>query len=104
MPLRALLTLLLLPACGLSSNADCGPIKGSIQVQQDRLLPSAARIAPADARVAALVAFPGARITEIDLDEEDGFLVYELSLYHDPLDFDVVVDAGTGRVLCSERD
>ena len=55
-------------------------------------------------------AVPGATVTDVDLDEEDGFLVYEIDLWQDggpgagPVEFDVTVDAGSGDVLCTERD
>ena len=61
------------------SDVDCGPIQGTIRVADDaRLVPDRARIPEADARAAALVALPGAAVTDVDLDEEDGFLVYEV--------------------------
>ena len=50
------------------------------------------------------MAAPGATVTGLDLDEEDGYLVYDVELTQDRTEFDVVVDAGSGEVLCSERD
>ena len=88
-----------------SSDVECGPVSGTIRVaDSDRLSPALARISEDDARAAALVAVPPAAVTEVDLDEEDGYLVYEVGLRHDRDEFDVVVDAGTGEVLCTERD
>ena len=85
------------------SDAECGPVAGTVRVADgDR--PALARISEDDARAAALVAVPPAAVVEVDLDEEDGFLVYEVALRHDREEFDVVVDAGTGEVLCTERD
>lgn len=90
-------------AFGVSQLADrpapeCGPVTGT--------LPADARPTASvdDARAAALVAVPGAVVADVDLDEEDGFLVYEVELTQDRAEFDVVVDAGTGDVLCFERD
>ena len=91
-------------ACGSTSDVDCGPVTGTIPVADDRVSPDLARVSADDARAAALVAVPGATVTEVELDEEDGFLVYELGLALDRDEFDVVVDAGSGEVLCTERD
>jgi uncharacterized membrane protein YkoI len=66
--------------------------------------PDRAGISVAAARSAALVAVPGAAVVDAELEEEDGFLIYDIELTHDRAEFDVVVDAGTGDILCSERD
>jgi uncharacterized membrane protein YkoI len=88
-----------------ATSAECGAAEGTIRVTDDaRITADPARTSEADARMAALRAFPGARITEIDLDEEDGFLVYEVDLTLDRAEYELLIDAGTGRVLCSERD
>lgn len=87
------------------SDAECGPVTGTVRVADgDRPSPDMARISEDDARAAALVAVPPAAVVEVDLDEEDGYLVYEVGLRHDRDEFDVVVDAGSGEVLCTERD
>ena len=91
-------------ACGSASDVDCGPVTGTIPLDGDRVSADLARVTADDARASALIAVPGATITEVELDEEDGFLVYELGLAHDRAEFDVVVDAGSGDVLCTERD
>lgn len=90
-------------ACA-GADADCGPVTGTIAVTDGQVSPDLARISPDDARSAALVSVPGATVTGLDLDEEDGYLVYEVELAEDRTEFDVVVDAGSGEVLCSERD
>lgn len=100
----AVLALVLSRVAG-PSDADCGPVTGTIRVADDgRVAPGMARVSAADARAAALVAVAGAAVTDVDLNEEDGFLIYEVELTQDRTDFDVVVDAGSGEVLCSERD
>ncbi|PAP74203.1 PepSY domain-containing protein [Rubrivirga marina] len=109
---RVLLGVLVLAALAVGasllsgpSDVECGPVTGTVRVADgDRLSPALARISEDDARAAALVAVPPAAVTSVDLDEEDGFLVYEVGLRHDRDEFDVVVDAGTGEVLCTERD
>lgn len=84
---------------------DCGPLGGTIAVADDaRVTPEMARTTEADARAAALRAVPGATVVDIDLDEDDGFLVYEVDLVDGTVETDVTVDAGSGAVLCTERD
>jgi hypothetical protein len=86
---------------------ECERIEGTIRVADD--MPHAAmmqlaRVTETQARDAALATLAGATVTEIDLDDEDGFLIYEVDLLKDGAEYDVTVDAGDGRVLCSERD
>lgn len=109
---RVLLGVLVLAALAVGasllsgpSDADCGPVAGTVRVADgDGPSPALARISEDDARAAALVAVPPAAVVEVDLDEEDGYLVYEVGLRRDRDEFDVVVDAGSGEVLCAERD
>jgi uncharacterized membrane protein YkoI len=85
--------------------ADCSAEGGTIRVADDALVtPDMARIDQDAARAAALREMPGATVTELELDEEDGFLVYEADLVHDGAEYELLIDAGTGRVLCAERD
>jgi hypothetical protein len=87
--------------------AECGPITGTISVPDDDvapITPDMARVSEDDARAAAQRAVPGATVTDVDLEEEDGFLVYEADLWRDGVEFDVTVDAGSGEVLCTEQD
>ncbi len=86
------------------SDIDCGPVVGTVAVADGRASADLARVSVGDARAAALVAVPGAVVTDVDLDEEDGFLVYEIELAHNRQERSVIVDAGTGTVLCTERD
>ncbi|MFB7208393.1 PepSY domain-containing protein [Streptomyces sp. NPDC056255] len=58
-----------------------------------------ARVDVKDAVAAAVEAVPGT-VTEAELDDEDGGLVWELDLYgSDKVWHDVTVDAGNGKVL-----
>ena len=106
LPLVAALALTAEPAAQAAGLlADCGPIEGTVAVaDDDRITPDLARISADDARTAALARFAGATVVDVDLEEEDGFLVYEVDLVHDQAEVDVLVDAGSGEVLCSERD
>lgn len=89
----------------LTPTATCGPVVGTIAVANDaRITPDMARVSEADARAAALTAVPGATVTEIDLEEEDGFLVYDIDLVAGTVETDVTIDAGNGAVLCAEID
>lgn len=86
---------------------DCGPIQGTIQVADDAPYTTKmelARITEAQAREVALGVVAGATVQDVDLDEEDGFLIYEVDLVQDGQEHDVYVDAGSGEVLCTERD
>ena len=85
--------------------ADCGPIEGTIRVADDApVMLDMARITEDDARAAATRAVPGATVTDLDLEEEDGYLVFEADLWRDGAEFEVTIDAGTGGVLCTELD
>lgn len=85
--------------------ADCGPVYGTIAVAKDaRVTPDMARVSEVDARATALRAVPGATVTDIDLEEEDGFLVYEADLTEGTVEIELTIDAGNGAVLCTERD
>ncbi|WP_406454922.1 PepSY domain-containing protein [Streptomyces sp. NBC_00876] len=63
-----------------------------------------ARVAVGDAAAAAVRAVPGT-VTEAELDDEDGGLVWELDVYgSDKSWHDVTVDAGNGKVLGKHVD
>ncbi len=86
--------------------AECGQITGTISVADDAatIKRDMARVSEDGVRAAAMRAVPGATVTDVDLDEEDGFLVYEIELWRDGVEFDVTIDAGSGEVLCTEQD
>ena len=60
-------------------------------------------ISQAQARKAALARI-GGRITDIDLDRDDGRPHYDVEIVKNGLEYKVVVDARTGRVISSRRD
>ena len=85
--------------------AECGPVEGTIRVaDDDQVTPDMARVSLKDARTALVRAVPGAMVTGLELDEEDGFLVYEADLWRGNVKLEAVVDAGSGEVLCLEED
>lgn len=64
----------------------------------------AARVTAGDAASSAVRAVPGT-VTEAELDDEDGALVWELDVYgSDRVWHDVTVDAGNGKVLGKHTD
>lgn len=60
-------------------------------------------ISQAQARKAALARI-GGRVTDIDLDRDDGRLHYDVEIVKNGQEYKVVVDARTGRVISSRRD
>ncbi|MDP5314793.1 PepSY domain-containing protein [Streptomyces poriferorum] len=76
-------------AAAVAFAADDGPAAGS----------ATARVSVGDAASSAVRAVPGT-VTEAELDDEDGGLVWELDVYgSDEVWHDVTVDAGNGKVL-----
>ena len=64
-----------------------------------------ARLSPHEARHIARANFPGARIEEVELEEEDGYLVYSFELrYRDGCELEVLIDAYTGDIVEVEED
>ena len=60
-------------------------------------------ISQAQARKAALARI-GGRVTDIDLDRDDGSPHYDVEIVKNGQEYKVVVDARTGRVISSRRD
>lgn len=84
---------------------DCNRLQGTVQVADDAPNKAElARVTPDQAAEAALAVLPGATVQDTDLEEEDGFLVYEVDLILDRQEYEAYVDAGSGEVLCLERD
>lgn len=46
----------------------------------------------------------GIKITEIDLDEEHGLIVYEMTGYIGNLEYDIKIDANTGEIVEWRQD
>ena len=112
-PGAAAVTLALLFTLGTVASArgqteiqdDCDIVESTIRVtDDDPNEDELARITHDDARAAALAALPGATIEDSDLEEEDGYLVYEVELALNDEEFEAYVDAGNQAVLCIERD
>jgi uncharacterized membrane protein YkoI len=91
-------------AGGIGSVLVAALLVGSIVMPAFAHDPSArhdATITPEQAKSAALKDNPDATVTEIELENENGVLVYDIELSNGR---DVEVDAGTGVVLHTEVD
>lgn len=91
-------------------------VKGSIQVPEQEgaetdeseaaeaaALQAAATITPDQAKQAALAAVPGTA-GEVELDNENGSVVYSVEITANGTTTDVTVDAGNGKVLAQETE
>lgn len=65
---------------------------------------SSSKISEKKARSIALTKAPGASITKVELDNDDGILTYEIELRKGTYEYDVKIDAKTGNVLEFETD
>ncbi len=73
---------------GMSEDAEGAALAGQAKITAD------------EAKNAALAANPGASVTKVELDNENGALVYSVELNNGS---DVKVDAGNGTVLVTEQ-
>ncbi|GEM_PF-3549742 len=87
----------------LSQVAPGQRIKGTIPVEEGADYKALAKITREQARNAAQEELPGATYEEADLEEEDGYLVYEVEMRENGRDVEVLVDAGDGSVLRVDR-
>lgn len=72
--------------------------------QAEAEYPQLAKITMEQAMAAAMAATPG-KVMKAGLDDEDGFLVYEVEVVTpDKAVMEVLVDAGSGKVLASAPD
>jgi uncharacterized membrane protein YkoI len=71
--------------------------------QEDEVLQQLATVTSDEARAAAIAAVPGT-VGSIEIDDEDGFVVYDVDVTTDAGGVEVTVDAGTGEVLAQEND
>lgn len=67
------------------------------EAQEQAQYAKLAKISPEQAKQAALAVVPGT-VTSVELDDEDGFLVYEVVIGNK----EVIVDAGNAKVLHQE--
>jgi hypothetical protein len=98
------LSLLALPSPSLAQVVGDGPIKGSIKVTQGANLQDLAKITIEQARDAALKHLPDATYQEGQLEEEDGYLIYDIELIQNGKEVEVAVDAGNAAILQVDHD
>ena len=72
--------------------------QAAIEEEQEGLL-ARAKISAESARQTALSRFPGAQITESEIEEEDGRLIYSFDLEVNGEKAEVEIDAVTGEVV-----
>ena len=101
----ALVSLLQAGLSSAAGNKDQQLTSGTIQVQQDEsAYPGLAQITLEQAKDAALSNVQG-EVLKIQLEDEDGFLVYGVEIVApDKSISDVKVDAGNGKVLRVDKD
>ncbi|WP_016699911.1 PepSY domain-containing protein [Actinoalloteichus spitiensis] len=62
------------------------------------------KISYEEAERIALERVPGARVTEVELDEDDGRYEWEIELRKDRMEYDIDIDAVTGDIIGYEED
>jgi uncharacterized membrane protein YkoI len=77
--------------------------EGRAEGAESERLQSLARITPEQAQAAALAQVPGT-VKKVELENEDGNVVYGVEIKTAKGESDVKVDAGDGRVLHVEQD
>lgn len=70
---------------------------------EEAALGALAKVTPDEAKAAAATA-AGGTATEVELEEEDGYVVYDVDVTTKAGITDVTVDAGTGKILAQEQE
>ena len=100
----ALLTLLvIMPSgpCATAGQSPNNPCSIRVPSPQPTNLSALAKITADQAMAAARAAYPGSRVQRVELENDNGCLVYGVSLSNG---LEVKVDAGTGVVLHQEQE
>jgi uncharacterized membrane protein YkoI len=88
------------PAYSSSIAVDEAAVDGMAESDESAALQKLATISADEARAAAVAANPGATAIKVELDNENGALVYSVELSNG---LDVKVDAGNGQVVHTEQ-
>lgn len=80
------------------------PIVDRTDAQEEIAMAKVARISLEQARAIAQKAVPQGRISEAELDNEDGNVVYEIEVMLGKQERSVIVDAGNGAILSNTLD
>jgi uncharacterized membrane protein YkoI len=89
------------PSYGSSIRVDDAQYEGTSEADESAALAGLAKITPEQAKAAALQANPGTTVVKVELDNENGALVYSVELSNG---MDVKVDAGSAAVLYTDSD
>jgi uncharacterized membrane protein YkoI len=77
----------------------------AVQVKEEKPgLLAQATVKPDSAQRIALAQVPGGKITEFEIEEEDGILVYEFKIASQDGEREIYVDAKTGALVTSEKE
>jgi uncharacterized membrane protein YkoI len=76
---------------------------GASEADEAKALQGLAKVTADQAKAAALAQYPGATVSSVQLENENGSVVYSVELTHSGKAFDVKVDAGNAKVLHSEE-
>jgi uncharacterized membrane protein YkoI len=90
-----------LPSYDSSIRIDDAQYEGLNEADEAAALADSATITPEQAKTAALDANPGATVVKVELDNENGALVYSVELSNG---LEVKVDAGNGAILSTEQE
>lgn len=86
-----------------SGSIQAPDVEGQSEAEESAALESLATISADDAAQAALVANPGATVNGVELENEDGSVVYEVDVADSAgTTLEVKIDAGNGAVLTQE--
>lgn len=77
------------------------PMEESSEADEQAALEGLAKISADDAVAAAITANPGTQAGDVELEDENGWLVYDVELSNG---LDVKVDAGNGTILATEAE
>ncbi len=87
----------------LSGSVSAPETKGGNEPTEAAALQAAAKITPEQAKQAALAARPGT-VNKVELDNENGSVVYSVEITANGAMTDVKVDAGNAKVLAQQSD
>jgi hypothetical protein len=99
--LLALCVLMLSGPRATASQSPNTPCSIKVPKPEPRNLAALAKITADEAMAAARAAYPGSRVQRVELENDNGCLVYGISLSNG---LEVKVDAGTGVVLHQEQE
>lgn len=90
-------------AGGLPDEVKSGSLRVPEAMESEAELATLARINRQQAETAATAAQPG-QVVKVKLDDEDGYLVWQIDVRHDQGSTEIAVDAGNGEVLAAEAE